>query len=74
MNKSALGRAEVKAFVDFYIDAVPSIAEQVGYVRLPRQFYRADRNRIDEPITGSAYYTDAMKEKEGSLMELYGIK
>ncbi len=74
VNQEKLGRAEVKAFVDFYLDAVPSVAEQVGYVRLPRQFYRADRERLDKPVLGSAYYDDAMNEKKGSLMELYGIK
>ena len=35
----ALGRPEVRAFIDFYLDNAADLAASVGYVGLPQQMY-----------------------------------
>lgn len=74
VNADALDRPEVDAFIEYYLDAAPSTSEEVGYVRLPRAFYRACAERVSERTTGSAFYDDQMNDNEGTLMELYGLK
>ena len=41
VNKAALGRPEVKAFVEFYLENAADLAEEVGYVALPQADYDA---------------------------------
>ena len=41
VNKAALERPEVKAFVEFYLENAASLAEEVGYVALPQADYDA---------------------------------
>ncbi len=42
VNKTSAQRPEVRAFVEFYLKTVPTIAKDVGYVSLPAATYESD--------------------------------
>ena len=54
VNKAAAARAEIKAFVRFYIaiDSAKYVAK-VGYVPLPPSSLVAQNARLDKGVTGS---------------------
>lgn len=52
---AAVERPEVKAFVEFYLDAVPSLLAKVGYVELPKAAYDAAKARFAAKKTGSVF-------------------
>jgi len=43
VSKAANQRPEVKTFVEFYLNTVPAIAKDVGYVALPAAMYEQDK-------------------------------
>ncbi|MES2604576.1 MAG: PstS family phosphate ABC transporter substrate-binding protein [Pseudomonadota bacterium] len=43
VSKASAARPEVRAFIEFYLDTVPAIAADVGYVALPAEMYAADK-------------------------------
>lgn len=43
VSKASAARPEVRAFVEFYLDTVPAIAADVGYVALPDDMYNAGK-------------------------------
>ena len=51
----ALERAEVKAFVDFYLDEGAALAREVGYIPLSEKEYALVRARLSDGRTGSMY-------------------
>jgi phosphate transport system substrate-binding protein len=51
----ALERAEVKSFVDFYLEEGPSLAREVGYIPLTQGEYELVRRRFSSRKTGSMY-------------------
>ena len=65
----AAERPEVQAFVDFYLDNVPALAADVGYVRFPDSFYEVIRGRWDSRETGSMFSGAA-----GSVGEILGVE
>ncbi|MDA7951113.1 MAG: PstS family phosphate ABC transporter substrate-binding protein [Pirellulaceae bacterium] len=48
-------RPEVNAFIEFYLDNVGSIANEVGYVGLPEEVYTLAKKRFQGKVTGSAF-------------------
>ncbi len=44
VNKASAQRPEVRAFVEFYLKTVPSIAKDVGYVALPAASYETGKS------------------------------
>ena len=48
VNKEALEREELKAFVDFYLENAAFLAEQVGYVALDEEDYRLEMDKVKE--------------------------
>jgi phosphate transport system substrate-binding protein len=56
VNKAALARAEVAAFIDFYIKSAGTLAEEVGYIALPDAVYKRVLERIAKGETGTAYH------------------
>lgn len=46
VSKQSLGRPEVKAFVEFYLDNAAELAQEVGYIRLGEAEYAANRDMI----------------------------
>lgn len=55
VTDSALARAEVGAFVDFYLQQCPKLAREVGYMPLPDEAYRIVRARFEARTLGSAF-------------------
>ena len=55
VSAKALGRAEVKAFVDFYLEQAASLAEQVKYVALPKEAYTLARKHLADKKLGTVY-------------------
>lgn len=55
VNKQALERPEVKAFVDFCLQNVGKLAKEVGYIPLPEDIYALIKTRVERRITGSAF-------------------
>jgi phosphate transport system substrate-binding protein len=65
VNTKALGRPEVKAFVDYYFDKGTALVEEVGYVALAPRELELVRDRYKAGTTGTIY-TDA---KPGQTLE-----
>jgi phosphate transport system substrate-binding protein len=70
VKTSSLRRPEVKAFVDFYMDKGPALAEEVGYVKLPSPIYDRAKANIKSRKTGTQYLKDG-KAVHGPLTEVY---
>ncbi len=71
VRKSSASRPEVKEFVNFYIQSVPTLAKEVGYIPLPKDVYSAAKKRFNNLVTGSVFSGDKTKGK--SIEELLGI-
>lgn len=46
---------EVKAFVEFYLENVPTLSAEVGYVALPDKVYELAAARFADGVTGSIF-------------------
>jgi phosphate transport system substrate-binding protein len=53
--KSALGRAEVASFMQFYLENASKLAGEVGYIPLPDRAYALARGRIEAKTVGSMF-------------------
>lgn len=71
VNSKSAARPEVQAFVNFYFKEGPRLAEEVGYVKLPRSIYlRAERNfKTDK--TGTHFMDKDGNKKHGPLPDIY---
>jgi phosphate transport system substrate-binding protein len=72
VTKKAADRAEVKAFVDYYLTSGKEIVSGVGYVPLPDGVYDAAKKRWDSGTTGTLFADKASHSK--SLEQIYGVK
>jgi phosphate transport system substrate-binding protein len=55
VNKEAAARVEVQAFVDFYMTHGAELAEEVGYIALPKRAYEMGAERFAKRVTGSIF-------------------
>ena len=55
VKKEAMGRPEVRAFVQFYLDSSLDLVPQVGYIPLPEEAYQAVAGRFNRGVTGSVF-------------------
>ncbi len=71
LSKESALRPEVRAFVKFYFEFGPELAEEVGYVRLPSEVRERAMARFENLETGTSYI-DANGEKvSGPLVTVY---
>jgi phosphate transport system substrate-binding protein len=70
VSEKALDRPEVKAFANYYLKVVPTVASQVGYAALKGEVYPLIQKRLDTRVIGTLY-TDADK-KSLTIPELLG--
>lgn len=72
VNKAALSKPQVCAFLDFYLDNAAKIVEhpKVNYVALSNELYATVRKRLEEATTGTVYGAPDAQAK--NLYELYG--
>lgn len=54
-SQKALGRAEVKALVEYYLKEGPWLVDQVGYIQLGDKGYELIRERYAKGVTGSVF-------------------
>ncbi|MHC4652777.1 MAG: PstS family phosphate ABC transporter substrate-binding protein, partial [Planctomycetota bacterium] len=71
VSTKSLQRPEVKAFVAFYFEHGPKLAEEVGYVKLPRAVYERGRQNVAQGKTGTHFLDAAGDKKHGPLPEIY---
>jgi phosphate transport system substrate-binding protein len=55
VRADALGRREVRAFIDFYLESAGQLADYVGYVRLPDRVYGHVKARWSSRKLGTIY-------------------
>jgi phosphate transport system substrate-binding protein len=71
VNTKSAGRPEVDAFVKYYFEKGPELAEEVGYVRLPSDIYKKGQSNYASQRTGTQFL-DANGEKvSGPLTSVY---
>jgi phosphate transport system substrate-binding protein len=71
VNTKSLERPEVKAFVEFYFERGPALAQEVGYVKLPQGVYQRARDNVARNRTGTQFLDDRGEKKSGALPEIY---
>lgn len=71
VNKKSAERPEVQAFVRYYFEFGPELADEVGYVKLPGELYQRGMRRFEHNTTGTSYL-DAHGEKvHGPVTSVY---
>jgi len=55
VSKKSASKAEVDAFVSFYLENAAELSEEVGYIPLPQDVYRSALEKFRQKKTGSAF-------------------
>lgn len=55
VSKSVADKAELKQFVDFYLDNAPKLSADVGYIALPAEAYTLAKKRFVDRKAGSIF-------------------
>ncbi|MGP1347286.1 MAG: PstS family phosphate ABC transporter substrate-binding protein [Phycisphaerales bacterium] len=71
VNAASLERNEVRGFVEFYLKNAGTLAEEVGYVRLPQQAYERAMTNLRNRRLGTQYLDENMQKVHGPLMSVY---
>ena len=71
VNKNSAKRPEVSAFVNFYLEYGPDLASEVGYVRLPQEFYDRAKANFVNGVTGTQFLTAQGEKVSGPLTQVY---
>jgi phosphate transport system substrate-binding protein len=75
VKKASAERAEVQAFISYYLDKGPPLVREVGYIPLPAEAYKLAHARYGKRVTGSIFggkgsqvgvtIVDLLKREEG---------
>lgn len=71
VNAKSADRPEVDAFVNFYLDNGPELAEEVGYVRLPSEIIALTKANYAARKTGTQFLDKDGEKIHGPLTEVY---
>ena len=71
VNAKSAERAEVDAFVKFYLANGPELAEEVGYVRLPSEINELAKKNYQNRKTGTQFLDENGEKVHGPLSEVY---
>lgn len=71
VNAKSAGRPEVDAFVNFYLEDGPELAEEVGYVRLPSEMIALTKANYAARKTGTQFLDEDGEKIRGPLTEVY---
>ena len=71
VNKKSLGRPEVAAYVNFYLEEAAELAEEVGYVRLLQAIYDRAAKNVKNGTAGTRYLDKDMEKVHGPLRSIY---
>ncbi|MEM8593212.1 MAG: PstS family phosphate ABC transporter substrate-binding protein [Pseudomonadota bacterium] len=55
VNTASLAKPQVAEFAKFYVDNAATLAEEVGYIRLPEAIYAKVKARLQNKETGTGY-------------------
>ncbi len=69
VNTESLNRAEVQAFVNYYLENVSAACEQVGYVRLPAEILDAAQANLENIVTGTHFVDADGNSRSGALAD-----
>jgi phosphate transport system substrate-binding protein len=71
VNKSAAAKPEVKVFIDFFLKNAGTLANDVGYVALPKAVYAtAEKNFLDMRL-GTQFTTASGESVSGKVTDIY---
>ncbi|MBL1216028.1 MAG: PstS family phosphate ABC transporter substrate-binding protein [Planctomycetes bacterium] len=71
VNRESADRPAVKAFVKYYLEEGPELAEEVGYVKLPKSVYTLAARKFANQHTGTHYLDKDGNKVHGSIVEVY---
>lgn len=71
VNRKAVERPEVKAFLGFYLQKAGKLSEEVGYVRLPAEIYSRAAKNLASRKTGTQFTGPEGKPVHGPLKDTY---
>jgi phosphate transport system substrate-binding protein len=71
VNAKSADRPEIDAFVKFYLTQGPSLAEEVGYVKLPQIITERALVNYEKRRDGSQFLTAKGEKIRGTLMSTY---
>lgn len=71
VNKRAMERPEVAGFVQFYLENAGTLAEEVGYVRLPQELYDRAVGHAKAKTVGSRFLLPDGTHAHGPLSEIF---
>lgn len=71
VNRKSADRPETDAFVKYFIAQAPELADDVGYVHLPKELYARALKNWDARKTGTQMSDDKGDTKPGMLAEVY---
>lgn len=71
VNAAKADRKEVDAFVKFYFEHGPKLAEEVGYVRLPSKIYEIAKAKYAKRHHGTHFTDEKGEKKTGPLTKNY---
>ncbi len=55
VKKDAIARADIKSFINFYVENAAELTKEVGYVSLPPEAYTLAQSRFDKATLGSMF-------------------
>ncbi len=70
VNKKSAQRADVKAFVDFYLNQ-PELVQEVGYVRLPTSVVDRAKKNFASGKAGTQFLDDKGEKITGPVTKIY---
>lgn len=71
VNKASVARAELKAFVDFYLMNGPQLVEEVSYVKLPQAITSKAIANFKQMRTGTQFLNESGEKVSGPLGKVY---
>lgn len=71
VNIKSAKKPEVASFVNFYLEHGPTLAEEVGYVRLPSEIYDRARTNFRTLRTGTQFLNKDGEKLRGPLLGIY---
>lgn len=71
VNTESYQKAQVKEFVDFYLENIVQIVKEASYVPLPSEVYAAAKDRIAKDMPGTHYLDAEGNKREGGVTVVY---
>jgi phosphate transport system substrate-binding protein len=71
VNKSAAAKPEVKLFIEFFLEHAGHLADDVGYVSLPKEVYAKAAANFKAAKSGTQFMTATGETVTGRVTEVY---